>query len=275
MRRSLIFVIVGMLLVLLGAGCGGGNENADDEPTSPPDPTPTAVEPDTAPPTTPEPTSPTPLATTEPTATQEPTTTLPGVCATVALDTPCEPFDGFAMQGDVLKVMGRAYNDLLSVGAAEVRPVTPSGGMSADLVATGRARLLAGSIWYEVTVFEEATGWVSASFAGFVGATDDATANFLAQSGTSEFETMVDLGLLVADFYASDDPPSLIVQSFPPVVWDLGEIAYDVVGLGDDAVAGIRLRVFAIPSESGEGFALKSIERTTFCSRGVSGEQCI
>ena len=86
---------------------------------------------------------------------------------------------------------------------------------------------------------------------------------------------MVDLGLLVAESYASDDPPSLVVQAWGPWPDVPAEVIYDVIGIGDDSVAGYRFHVFARPAESGEGFVLRTIERTTFCSRGVDGEQCI
>ena len=42
----------------------------------------------------------------------------------------------------------------------------------------------------------------------------------------------------------------------------------DVVGLGDDSVAGQRLHVFGTPGQ--ESFTLKSVEATPFCYRGVA-----
>ena len=55
---------------------------------------------------------------------------------------------------------------------------------------------------------------------------------------------------------------------------DPGEVTFDIVGLGDDSVGGYRLHIFANPAEEGDGFVLKSVERTTLCSRGVTGELC-
>jgi hypothetical protein len=71
---------------------------------------------------------------------------------------------------------------------------------------------------------------------------------------------------------ASDDPPSRIAMSVAPVVGDLGEVTYDVVGLADDALFGVRLHVFGDPAEGGEGFVLSNIERTLICSRGVTDD---
>ena len=55
-----------------------------------------------------------------------------------------------------------------------------------------------------------------------------------------------------------------------PAVGDLGEVTYDVIGLGDDSIGGWRLHVFGTPSASGEGFLLKTLEATTLCTRGVT-----
>jgi hypothetical protein len=71
---------------------------------------------------------------------------------------------------------------------------------------------------------------------------------------------------------SSDDPPSRIVMSVAPTVGDLGEVTYDVVGLGDDALGGVRLHVFGDPAEGGEGFVLSNVERTFICSRGVTDD---
>lgn len=194
-----------------------------------------------------------------------PETTLPG-----------EDISLFADEGEVLAVMGVAADDTLNVrefpgtdGAVLVE-VDPT---AEDLVATGRTRALPNSIWYEVTV-DGVTGWVSLNFVAFMGGTDDATAEYLDGGTAPSAETMTDLGELVADNFASDDPESLIVQTVAPEVGDLGEVTYDVIGIGDDAVAGYRLHIFAEEDPSGESFVLRSIERTTFCTRGLSGERC-
>ncbi len=93
--------------------------------------------------------------------------------------------------------------------------------------------------------------------------------------GTPSAETMLELGALVAEARASDEPPSRIRMTVPPKVGDLGEVTYDVVGLGDDALFGERLHIFGRPTEGGEGFALQSVERTLLCARGLSaGGMC-
>ena len=95
------------------------------------------------------------------------------------------------------------------------------------------------------------------------------TANLIADLGeTPVAETMVELGTVVAEANASTDPPSRIRMSEAPTVGDLGEVTFDVVGLGDDALFGVRLKVFGTPGDG--NFTLKTVERTLLCSRGVS-----
>jgi hypothetical protein len=191
-------------------------------------------------------------------------------------DLPGEPWDGFASEGDIFSVMGVAHDDELNVrqlpdaGSAILTSVGPT---ADDLVATGQARLLPSSAWYEMTV-DGQTGWVSVGFVAFMGGTDDVTAEYLDGQSPPTAETMVDLAAPITESFASDEPPSRIVQSVAPTVGDLGEVTYDVVGLGDDALGGYRLHIFATPDESGESFTLKSIERTLFCTRGTTDGFC-
>lgn len=188
-----------------------------------------------------------------------------------------EDFDGFVADGDVLAVVGVAHDDELNVRAG---PGTDQGILTFappeadDLVATGRGRLLPSSIWYEVA-YGGQVGWVGSAFVGYKGGTVDDTANFLGGDGPASFETMQEMGEFVAAEYASVDPPSNIVQSVAPTVGGgLGEVTYDVVGIGDDAVMGFRVHVFANEDENGETFTLRTIELTTFCTRGLAGELC-
>ena len=215
--------------------------------TAPPPATTTTTTTTTVPPTT--------TTTTEPPPT---TTTLPG-----------EPIDLFWQEGDVLGVVGVAFDDVLNVRdvpAGEI--VATLDPLADDVVTTGRARSLPTSIWLELTR-DGSTGWASVRFLAYIGATVDGTASVVAAlGGIPTAETMLDLGLLVAESQASEEPPSDIVVSVAPTVGDLGEVTYDVIGLGDDAVFGVRLHVFGAPD--GEGFSLMSVEITALCSRGVT-----
>lgn len=191
-------------------------------------------------------------------------------------DLPGEAIDLFVEIGDVLGVVGVSDDDTLNVRAkpgTDQEILTTIDGETDDLVGTGRARSLPSSIWYEVSVDGE-IGWVSSSFVAFLGGTDDATAEFLADGGSVSAETMTDLGRLVAERFASEDPPSKVVQTVAPTVGDLGEVTYDVVGLGDDALLGYRLHIFAMEDDNGETFTVSNIERTSLCTRGLDGERC-
>ncbi|MDH3249427.1 MAG: SH3 domain-containing protein [Acidimicrobiia bacterium] len=238
------------VLALAIAGCGGGD----------------VADTTTTPPTLPETTA----TTVEPTR----TTTIPDTTTSL----PGDPIDIGPQPGDVLAVVGVAHDDVLNVRFAPgtdqtvIEKLDP---LASDVVALGNARALPASIWFEVET-DDGTGWASSSFLAYLGGTTDATADIVELLGEVPVaETMLDLGLVVAQALASDEPPSRIVMSVAPTVGDLGEVTYDVVGIGDDAVRGFRLHVFATPDEGGEGFVLKSVEQTVLCGRGLSGELCV
>ena len=149
------------------------------------------------------------------------------------------------------------------------------------VVATGNTRQLATTIWHEFRV-GDLTGWSSAAYLAQVGATDDATAEVVEALGElPAADTMLDLGLAVARTMTSQEPPSRVVVSEVPVIFEaLAQMTIDVVGIGDDSVLGYRLTVFAQPADEDwtqddpGPFALKSVERTLLCHshRGVSEE---
>jgi hypothetical protein len=276
-------VVAGLALVLLATACGGGDAastTTSDGETTLPDVTTTspstsaAVSTTEAPETTPAPT--TVPSTTGPSTTGGPTSTPATVPATTVL--PGEPIEIGPRAGDTLAVVGVAFDDSLNLRAAPgvgqeiLAKLDP---LEDGLKALGNARRLPNSIWYEVE-HAGTDGWVSSSFVAYLGATDDVTALLISQLGTTpQAETMLDLGLIVAEAVASEEPPSRIVVSVAPSVGDLGEITYDVVGLGDDALFGVRLHVFGTPDAGGEGFTLKSVEQTSLCGRGVSDGLCV
>ena len=149
------------------------------------------------------------------------------------------------------------------------------------VVATGNTRQLATTIWHEFRV-GDLTGWSSAAYLAQVGTTDDATAEVVEALGElPSADTMLDLGLAVARTMTSQEPPSRVVVSEAPGIFEaLGQMTVDVVGIGDDSVLGYRLTVFAQPADDDwtqddpGPFALKSVERTLLCHshRGVSEE---
>lgn len=249
MNRTALRSLVPWLTLLLMGGCGGSGAN----------------------------TTSTTSAATATSSTTIPTTTstLAGTTTTSEEELPGEPIDFGPRAGDEVAVVGVAHDDVLNVRDApgtDSEIVAELASTATGLIATGRARSLPESIWFEIDV-DDVTGWVSSAFVGYLGLTDDATAEVIAALGeTPGAETMLDLGLVVAEVMASDEPPSRIVMSVAPVVGDLGEVTYDVVGLGDDALGGVRLHVFGEAAEGGEGFILSNVERTVICSRGVTDD---
>ncbi len=210
--------------------------------------------------------------------TTAPPTTAPPTADTTTTSTTLagESFDFFFQAGDVIAVVGVAFDDVLNVraGPGADQPVVATLQPTADdVVATGRARLLPQSIWAEVmfTAHVEAgevTGWASTAFLAYLGSTSDITSHVVAAlGGVPKAETMLDLGRIVADLLASDEPPSRIRMSVAPFVGEIGEVTYDVIGLGDDSVYGLREHIFGRPTAGGEGFSLMIVEETMLCFR--------
>ncbi len=242
-RQPVVNVAALSALALLVASCGAGTRS--EPPTSAaPETTNTVAVPTVT------------TATTSPVA-----TTLPG-----------EAFELGPAPGVVLGVVSVAHDDVLNVrdlpgleGAiiAELDPLED------EVSATGRARLLPTTIWYEV-ISQGTRGWANASYLAYLGDTDDAASEIVELLGAiPTAETMEALGSAAAAALASEDPPSQITMSVAPTQGDLGEVTFDVLGLGDDAVYGFRLHVFGQPSGAG-GFSLHSVQRTLLCGRGVT-----
>jgi hypothetical protein len=212
-------------------------------------------------------------ATSTPAASAEPT---PMMSAT-ATALPGEQIDFGPSEGDVVAVVGVQHDeglDQLAAPGADQDVVATLDPLADDLVAQGQSRILDdGSIWYLVTV-DGVSGWVNSSDVMYLGQVDDVTSTVVDQIGsTPSAGTMPELGLMVAEELASTDPPSEITMTAPASEGDLGEVTYDVVGLGDDSIGGYRLHVFGTPDEG--AFVLKSVEQTLLCSRGSSGGLCV
>lgn len=210
--------------------------------------------------------------TTTPTEPGEPT---PAASATISA-TPGEPVDAGPAQGDAVAVVGVAHDETLALrsspgGTGDV--LSRVGPVEADLVAAGESRRVDGSLWYLVTV-DGRTGWVDGAHVQHLGDVDDVTSRVIELLGSTPVAaTMQELGLVVARGLASADPESRITMTVDASVGDLGEVTYDVLGLGDDAIGGLRLHVFGTPSA--DGFVLKSVEQTTLCLRGVADGLCL
>lgn len=211
------------------------------------------------------------------TSTSATSTTTPGTTTTSSSgELPGDPIEFGPAEGDIVAVIGVAHDDVLNLRSAPGADQPIIDGIPPlydSLVALGHTRDLPRSFWIEVD-YQGTTGWVNYSYIAFLGDTIDATASVVEHLGeTPSAETMLELGVIVAETMASEEPESDIVLTVAPEVGDLGEITYDVVGLGDDAVRGVRVHVFAQPID--EAFVLHSVEMTSLCGRGVDDGACV
>lgn len=197
------------------------------------------------------------------------TTTAPSTTTTTTLAG--GPIEFGPVEGDVLMVIGVRHDDVLNLREAPGTNHAIEDGIPpthTDLVARGNTWKLPSSFWIEVD-YVGTVGWVHMGYVGYEGATIDDTARLVSELGETPVEaTMADLGRLVAETYASDDEQgSDIAQVTPVTTGDLAEVTYDVVGLADDAIRGVRIHIFA--GQGGDGFTLRTVEVTSICARGV------
>lgn len=114
-----------------------------------------------------------------------------------------------------------------------------------DVTATGHNRSLGdGGFWVEVSADGD-LGWASVASLAHPGQVTDITGDL---GELPAAETMVAIAEQVGALRASEEPRSDIVIVTDPEVGDLGEIKVDVIGLGDDAQSGERLRVSPPPT---------------------------
>ncbi len=267
MRRATPFLLT--VLALTVAACGGSSGVTQSTTTSTlaisttttaPDPTTT-----TAPVLTTTTTTPAPHTTTT-TTTAATTTTMAG-----------RSIDFGPAEGDVLMVVGVRHDDVLNmrVGPGADQPIRDGIPPTFDgLIAEGNTRELPSSFWIQVD-YDATSGWVHMGYVGFHGDTRDDTSWVTGELDEIPMaRSMTSLAQLVAARYASEgEPESDIVQVTPVTEGDLTEVTYDVIGLGDDAVRGFRLHLFA--EQGSHGFTLKSLEVTTICGRGVDDGACL
>lgn len=200
------------------------------------------------------------------------TQSVPTTAATPVEDLPGEVSTFGPEQGTELAVVGLQYDDslaLVSLPGGDGAVLDELGPTEEGLVATGDNRTLPGSVWFQVDVDDQA-GWVPGNSVGQLGTIDDATSEVVSALGSYPRATsMVELGSIVAQIFASTEPASRIVRSAGDGSGDLSSVTFDVIGLGDDATIGYRLHVFSDPSNSGQ-FTLRTVERTSICARGVA-----
>lgn len=212
------------------------------------------------------------------------TTTAPATTTTSADSTttsssglPGDPIEFGPAAGDILAVIGVAHDDVLnlrSAPGADQQILTGIPPLYSELLALGATRQLAASMWIEVD-YSGLTGWVNLRFITYLGATSDITAQIVSNLGeTPVAESMLELGLIVAESFLTEAPDATLIMSAAPTVGDLGEVTYDIVGSGDDSVGGSRIHVFGQPADG--GFSLDAVEGTPFCSRGLGlNDECI
>ena len=178
-------------------------------------------------------------------------------------------------RGEAVAVVGVAFDDSVAVR----RDPRPDAAMIAELaplfdaaIGTGQGRTVGTTGWWRIRVGEQ-QGWVEASSMARLGATTDVTDDVIAALGdTPVAPTLRALGRLVARARIGDGEAAALVLAAAPRNGDGSEVVYDIVDRRDASIVGERLVVSAEPADDGEGFALRAVEATTFCARGVTAD---
>lgn len=179
-------------------------------------------------------------------------------------DLPGEPVDLYPYEGADLAVVGVAADDTLNVrtGPGTDFPVVAElGPLVVGFTATGRNRTLDdGSFWSEVTV-DGAVGWANVVYLAEPAAPRDITGEVQV---SPEGSSPADIARDVADQLSSGGEPT---PTITVVAETSTEATVDLVGLGDDAQKGERIRVTVA------GGAV-TVEATALCARGVTDGVC-
>lgn len=259
MRRTLPAAILAAGLLLTACGTETAQDGPGEEPTSTaPSPTEASPEPSTEEPTTPEePSSPEPAGPEEPTDSAPAAGELPGEIVDVPPLNEVVAVIGVEA-GSGLHYRSGPGTEFESVGTLEPLGVSPAYGEI--------RRREDGSHWAQVMKTDGWFFWMNMKHLAFPGEATDITADL---PELPSADTVEEAGLLVARQRTADQPPSVdTVVVDGPVEGDAGEVVIDVVGLGDDALAGERLRV--VTERTGQGHTVRSVELTLLCARGVT-----
>ena len=190
---------------------------------------------------------------------------------TVALPDPPTPVPTSGPQaGSVWWVVGVPADDVLNVraqpGATEaiVSTLDADGGA---VVATGEARLVVSSLWWEVDI-EDDRAWVNARYLGALAGTWDITSWLVERAGDIPVAgSMDELVEKVLALRGGGD--ATMIHAGLSADGMFGEAALDVFTGPDDSIRGERLRVFGQRIDAGGPFGLYAVEATPICWRGV------
>lgn len=190
-----------------------------------------------------------------------------------------EPFDLWVPvpdEGPILGVVGVPWDDTLNIRSGpgiQFEIIAELDPLADGISGTGAGwQMPDGSVWWEIEA-SGVIGWIYQRYMTRIGPTNDLTSNVLEAGPIPPQSTMERLAELVAERVMGAEGDRVVVAE--PTYGDLGEITVDIVGVGDDSVAGMRLHVFGQSEDGGATWGLKSVEGTTFCQRGVSGGLCV
>jgi hypothetical protein len=191
------------------------------------------------------------------------------------LDLPGTRFVIGPARGQPMVVVGVRYDDELNLRTLP-DPAAPVVATAAPLATTplirsaGEGRLLDRSAWWYVSV-DDRSAWANMSFLGSVASPSDAFADLRDQLPAVEADDLDALVTAIAELEGGEEPRPVVTLASRPTATG---VTFDLIGLGDDAVKGLRFAITVEPTALGS-VRLTAALRTPICSRGVSGGLCL
>jgi hypothetical protein len=191
---------------------------------------------------------------------------------------PGERVTGFGPRaGRELAVFGIAHDevlDVLAVPGADEPVVAELAPLDGGVTATGHTRRLRDqSVWHEVEI-GGVTGWARSGNLFYLGPSNDLTSFVVRRHGRyPEADTMIELGVTVANVLTDARSATLVVPALPAGGGASDEITLDLGSIEDDSVWGWRLHILGEPPVSGDGIRLRSVEAIDFCLRAGSPDE--
>ncbi len=180
--------------------------------------------------------------------------------------------------GESLHVVGVRHDDVLNFRvdpdptSAVVATVAPLH-EALTIIASGQAWIAPSGTWWKVTVNGE-QAWANQSYLASIGHGDDFFYDVSKALGILRFETITDAAQAVAGTHTSETPESRVVIVGAPLTSGSGAgMAVDVLGLGDDSLKGIRIRIevefiYDDSGENVEAVVLTDVYMNPLCARG-------
>ena len=196
---------------------------------------------------------------------------------------PSGPLEIGPPAGQQLDVVGIDRDEVLSFRlapdptapiVATSPPETPSQlSPPPTVVASGTGQFFGDQLWLQVTV-DGVSGWGDSAFLGILGSSENVFLELQADMASLQAPTIEELAAAVAATRAGGVEPVVAINDFFAVDATSSEAWIDVIGIGDDVVAGERIRLLLDNIEDATpevvAYEITDAISTAICGRGIT-----